>query len=238
MRAEFRHIPMSSAFPKTRKSYTGRSDFAAGTNISDLSLVRCAQSGERRAFDRLVLKYRPRVVKLAMRYTRNPADAEDATQETFIRAYRGLQHFRCESRFYTWLYRIASNCARNLLKARGRDLLIGADDLADDHNSAHPPARLQELETPEELTLTDDVRGMVNATLDSLSEEHRRVITLREIDGLSYKEIASAMSIPVGTVRSRVFRARDLIDRQLRRVYDGGLGRHTVQRLAHARSGS
>jgi RNA polymerase sigma-70 factor (ECF subfamily) len=163
-----------------------------------------------------------------MRYTGNPADAEDATQETFIKAYRGLQHFRCESAFYTWLYRIASNCARNLLKARGRDLLNSAVDVSDEHNSAHPPARLQELETPEDLTLTDDIRGMVNATLEGLSEEHRTVITLREIDGLSYKDIASAMSIPVGTVRSRVFRARDLIDHQLRRVYDGGLGRHTV----------
>jgi RNA polymerase sigma-70 factor, ECF subfamily len=228
----------SAATLRTPRAQGPSSDFSAGANVSDLSLVRCAQSGEIRAFDRLVLKYRPRVVELAMRYTRNSADAEDATQETFIKAYGGLRNFRCESAFYTWLYRIASNCARNLLKARGRDLLNGADDLADAHNSAHPPTRLQELETPEELTLTDDVRGMVNATLDSLSEEHRRVITLREIDGLSYKEIASAMSIPVGTVRSRVFRARDLIDRQLRRVYDGGLGRHTVQRLPHARSGS
>jgi RNA polymerase sigma-70 factor (ECF subfamily) len=228
----------SAATLRTPGAQGQSSDFSAGANVSDLSLVRCAQSGEIRAFDRLVLKYRPRVVELAMRYTRNSADAEDAAQETFIKAYGGLRNFRCESAFYTWLYRIASNCARNLLKARGRDLLNGADDLADDHNSAHPPTRLQELETPEELTLTDDVRGMVNATLDSLSEEHRRVITLREIDGLSYKEIASAMSIPVGTVRSRVFRARDLIDRQLRRVYDGGLGRHTVQRLPHARSGS
>src|SRR6266403_5243152 len=126
---------MSSAFPKTRKSYTGRSDFAAGTSISDLSLVRCAQSGERRAFDQLVLKYRPRVVELAMRYTRNLADAEDATQETFIRAYRGLRHFRCESRFYTWLYRIASNCAKNLLKARRRNPFKHAIDFSDHHQA-------------------------------------------------------------------------------------------------------
>jgi RNA polymerase sigma-70 factor, ECF subfamily len=227
---------MSSALPKTRRSYTGRSDFTAGTQISDLSLVRCAQSGERRAFDRLVLKYRPRVVELAMRYTRNRADAEDATQETFIRAYRGLQHFRCESRFYTWLFRIASNCAGNLLKARGRDLLNSTIGISDDHTAGHPATRLRELDTPEELMVTDEIRGMVNATLERLSEEHRTVITLREIDGLSYKDIASAMSIPVGTVRSRVFRARDLIDHQLRRVYDGGLGRHGVQWSPHARS--
>jgi RNA polymerase sigma-70 factor (ECF subfamily) len=223
----------SAAILGTPQTHAPCSDFSAGANISDLSLVRCAQSGESRAFDRLVLKYRPRVVELAMRYTRNSADAEDATQETFIKAYGGLRHFRCESAFYTWLYRIASNCARNLLKARGRDLLNGADDFADDRNFAH---RLHELETPEELTLTDDIRAMVAATLESLSEEHRTVITLREIDGLSYKDIASRMSIPVGTVRSRVFRARDLIDHQLRRVYDGGLGRHGAQRSSHARS--
>jgi RNA polymerase sigma-70 factor (ECF subfamily) len=108
---------------------------------SDLSLVRSAQSGEIRAFDRLVLKYRARVVELAMRYTRNSADAEDAAQEAFIRAYRGLQQFRCESAFYTWLYRIASNCARNLLKARSRDLINGTVELPDEQNAADPPAR-------------------------------------------------------------------------------------------------
>jgi RNA polymerase sigma-70 factor (ECF subfamily) len=202
-------------------------DFATNPSISDLSLVRCAQSGESRAFDRLVLKYRARVVELAMRYTRNSADAEDATQETFLKAYRGLRHFRCESAFYTWLYRIASNCARNLLKARRRDLLHKTIDFTDYNNAVRHPTRLRELATPEELALTADTRGMVNAALDGLSEEHRTAITLREIDGLSYRQIASAMAVPIGTVRSRVFRARDLIDCKLRRVHDGGLGRHT-----------
>jgi RNA polymerase sigma-70 factor (ECF subfamily) len=210
---------------------------AASPVLSDLSLVRCAQSGEVRAFDRLVLKYRSRIVELAMRYTRNPADAEDATQETFIKAYRALRHFRGDSAFYTWLYRIASNCSRNILKARRRDLLNNAIDFSDYHNAARQPARLRELATPEELALTTDIRGMVNAALEGLSEEHRTVITLREIDGLSYQEIASAMSIPVGTVRSRVFRARDLIDHKLRRVHDGGLGRHTPQRSHYTGSG-
>jgi RNA polymerase sigma-70 factor (ECF subfamily) len=203
--------------------------FAAGTIRNDLSLVRCAQSGEVRAFDQLVLKYRPRIVELAMRYTRNPADAEDATQETFIKAYRGLRHFRCDSAFYTWLYRIASNCARNALKARRRDFLNNTIDFSEFRNSVRHPTRLRDLATPEELALTADIRGTVNSALDGLSEEHRAVITLREIDGLSYQEIASAMSIPVGTVRSRVFRARDLIDHELRRVYDAGLGRHPVR---------
>src|SRR5580658_8466715 len=127
---------MSSSCPQAHRSYAGRSDLTAGTNISDLSLVRSAQSGEIWAFDQLVLKYRARVVELAMRYTRNSADAEDATQEAFIRAYRGLKHFRCESAFYTWLYRIASNCARNLLKMRARDLLSGTIGLPED-NAAH-----------------------------------------------------------------------------------------------------
>jgi RNA polymerase sigma-70 factor, ECF subfamily len=202
---------------------------AASGNLSDLSLVRCAQSGERRAFDRLVLKYRTRIVDLAMRYTRNRADAEDATQETFIKAYRGLRHFRCDSSFYTWLYRIASNCARNLLKARRRDLSKNAADFSGHHGAVRHPKRLWDLATPEELALTADIRGMASAALEGLSEEYRTAILLREIDGLSYQQIASAMSIPVGTVRSRVFRARNIIDHQLRLVHDGGLGRHTPQ---------
>jgi len=200
---------------------------AASANLSDQSLVRHAQSGERQAFDRLVLKYRSRIVKLAMRYTRNRADAEDATQETFIKAYRGLRHFRSDSAFYTWLYRIASNCARNLLKARRRDSFENVIDLSDFHHAVRHPTRLWDLATPEELALTADIREMANATLEGLSEEQRTVITMREIDGCSYQQIASAMSIPLGTVRSRVFRARNIIDRELRRVHDGGLGRHS-----------
>jgi RNA polymerase sigma-70 factor (ECF subfamily) len=205
--------------------------FAAGSILNDLGLVQRAQSGEGWAFDRLVLKYRPRIVELAMRYTHNPADAEDAAQEAFIKAYRGLRHFRGDSAFYTWLYRIASNCARNVLKARRRDLLKNTIDFEEFRNAARHPARLRDLATPEELALTADIRGTVDSALDGLSEEHRTVITLREIDGLSYQEIASAMSVPVGTVRSRVFRARDFIDRKLRRVHDGGLGRNTAAGL-------
>jgi RNA polymerase sigma-70 factor (ECF subfamily) len=209
---------------------------AANANPSDQSLVRCAQSGERRAFDRLVLKYRSRIVELAMRYTRNRADAEDATQETFIKAYRGLRRFRSDSAFYTWLYRIASNCARNLLKARRRDSIKNAVDFSDYRHAVRHPTRLWDLATPEELALTADIRGMTNAALEGLSKEQRTAIMLREIDGFSYQQIAAAMSIPVGTVRSRVFRARDIIDHELRRVHDGGLGRHTPQRPRYAGS--
>jgi RNA polymerase sigma-70 factor (ECF subfamily) len=218
---------MPSAYPHA---------FAASANLSDQSLVRCAQSGDAGAFDRLVLKYRSRIVELAMRYTRNRADAEDATQETFIKAYRGLRHFRCESAFYTWLYRIASNCARNLLKARRRDSLKKTIDFSDYQHAVRHPTRLWDLATPEELALTADVRGMASAALEGLSEEHRTAIVLREIDGLSYQQIAAAMSTPVGTVRSRVFRARDLIDQKLRHVHDGGLGRHTPHRTRDAGS--
>jgi RNA polymerase sigma-70 factor, ECF subfamily len=203
-------------------------------NLSDQYLVRCAQSGERRAFDGLVLKYRSRIVELAMRYTRNRADAEDATQETFIKAYRGLRHFRSDSAFYTWLYRIASNCARNLLKARSRDSFNNVADYSDCRHAVRHPTRLWDLATPEELALTADIRAMANTTLEGLSEEQRTAIILREIDGLSYQQIASAMAIPVGTVRSRVFRARNIIDHELRRVHDGGLGRNAPQRLRYA----
>jgi RNA polymerase sigma-70 factor (ECF subfamily) len=227
---------MSSAYPKTRSSITEGPDLGSGAQVSDLTLVRSAQSGESQAFDRLVLRYRSRVVELAMRYTRNRADAEDATQEAFIRAYGGLKHFRCESTFYTWLYRIASNCARSLLKTRGRDLPSSTIDTADGDTAVHHQSRLLGVETPEELWLTDDIREVVNAALESLSEEYRAVITLREIDGLSYKDIASAISIPIGTVRSRVFRARDIIDHQLRQVYDAGLGRPSAQRRRTAAS--
>jgi RNA polymerase sigma-70 factor (ECF subfamily) len=209
---------------------------AASANLSDQSLVRRAQSGERGAFDRLVLKYRSRIVELAMRHTRNRADAEDATQETFIKAYRGLRNFRCDSAFYTWLYRIASNCASHLLKARRRDSSKYAIDYPDYHHAVRHPTRLWDLATPEELALTAEIRGMANAAFEGLSDEQRTAITLREIDGLSYQQIASAMSIPIGTVRSRVFRARDLVDHRLRRVHDGGLGRRTPQRSLYAGS--
>jgi RNA polymerase sigma-70 factor (ECF subfamily) len=193
---------------------------------SELSLVLRAQSGESAAFNQLVRKYRPRVVKLALRYTHNICDAEDAAQEAFVKAYRGLPHFRRECTFYTWLHRIAINSAKNVLMARDRDPMSGAVGLPDDSSSTGYATHQQELDTPEELTRVDDIRGMVNATLEALPETYRTAIILREIDGLSYREIAATMAIPLGTVRSRVFRARDVIDHKLRQVSDGGLGRH------------
>jgi RNA polymerase sigma-70 factor, ECF subfamily len=194
---------------------------------TDLQLVRCAQSGETAAFNQLVIKYRPRVVQLAMGFTDNAADAEDVAQEAFISAFRGLRHFRCESTFYTWLHRIAINTARGALRSRNREHVDSITDLPNAYDVAHDPARLRDSDTPEALTVTDDVRGMVDVSLAALSETHRAAITLREIDGLTYKEIAAAMAVPVGTVRSRVFRARNFMDRQLRQVCAGGLGRQS-----------
>jgi RNA polymerase sigma-70 factor (ECF subfamily) len=156
---------------------------------------------------------------------RNTADAEDAAQETFIKAYRGLKQFRGECAFYTWLYRIAINSAKNALRVRDRDRVGSTLDLQDARWAAEHATRLQELETPEALTFADDICGIVNAALEALPEALRTAVMLREIDHLSYEEIAAAMATPVGTVRSRVFRARDVIHHQLRRVSDGGLGR-------------
>lgn len=204
------------------------------SDSSDSGLVCRAQLGERGAFDLLVLRYQRRVFKLTLRYTRNPADAEDASQEAFIKAYRGLRRFRGECSFYTWLHRIAINCAKNVLTARARDPLVSTFVVPDDDAAAEVAACLRELETPEDLTLTNDMRGVVNAALEALPEAHRTAIIAREIDGLTYEEIAAAMTTPVGTVRSRIFRAREMIDRQLRTVFDGGLGRRGRRRPAAA----
>jgi RNA polymerase sigma-70 factor (ECF subfamily) len=216
--------------PKQHQSNTTRSDIAPDANTGDVSLVRRAQSGERGAFDLLVIKYQRKIISLAMRYTRSPADAEDVSQETFIKAYRGLKHFRCESAFYTWLHRIAINSAKTFLLARARDSAVFASDAFNTNGNGDSPTRLWEMETPEGLSFTDDVHGMVNATLESLSSGHRTAIMLREIYGLSYAAIARKMGIPIGTVRSRVFRAREYLDQQLRQVFDGGLGRRMRRR--------
>src|SRR5580704_3666682 len=137
----------------------------ARTDTSDLSLVRRAQSGESGAFDQLVLKYRTRVLKLAMRYTRNLDDAEDSTQETFINAFRGVKQFRCECAFYTWLHRIAINSAKRARSARARDPVGSTVDLQEDHEAANLAPCLRDLETPEELALAEDIRAIVNSTL-------------------------------------------------------------------------
>ena len=192
---------------------------------ADLSLVRRVQAGERGAYDLLVLKYQHKVVKLVMRYVRNPADAEDVAQEAFVKAYRALPQFRGDSAFYTWLYRIAINTAKNALVSRER-LPVGYELDAPGHeDNADMSGRLRDPDTPEGLALSEEIRNIVHAAIGALPEDLRTAIVLRELEGLSYEEISAAMSCPVGTVRSRIFRAREAIDGKLREVFDGGLGR-------------
>jgi RNA polymerase sigma-70 factor (ECF subfamily) len=194
-------------------------------DVSDLSLVRRVQRGDKGAFDALVLKYQHKLVKLVMRYVRNPAEAEDIAQEAFIKAYRALPQFRGDSAFYTWLYRIAINTAKNAVVSRDRSPIEYDLDRNNTEESYDMQGRMKDSETPEGLVLTDEIRSTVNAAIDGLPEDLRTAIVLRELEGLSYEEIAAAMDCPVGTVRSRIFRAREAIDRRLRDVFEGGLGR-------------
>jgi RNA polymerase sigma-70 factor (ECF subfamily) len=194
-------------------------------DVSDLSLVRRVQRGDKGAFDALVLKYQHKLVKLVMRYVRNPAEAEDIAQEAFIKAYRALPQFRGDSAFYTWLYRIAINTAKNAVVSRDRSPIEYDLDRNSSDESYDMQARMKDPDTPEGLVLTDEIRSTVNAAIDALPEDLRTAIVLRELEGLSYEEIATAMDCPVGTVRSRIFRAREAIDKRLREVFEGGLGR-------------
>jgi RNA polymerase sigma-70 factor (ECF subfamily) len=198
---------------------------AMSADASDISLVRRVQRGDKGAFDALVLKYQHKVVKLVMRYVRSPAEAEDIAQEAFIKAYRALPQFRGDSAFYTWLYRIAINTAKNAVVSRDRSPIDFDLDLQNPDESYEMHGRLKDDETPEALAMTDEIRTTVNSAIDALPEDLRTAIVLRELEGLSYEEIAATMDCPVGTVRSRIFRAREAIDRRLREVFEGGLGR-------------
>ena len=194
-----------------------------GADTGDLSLVRRVQKGDKSAFDALVLKYQHKVLKLVQRYVRDPAEAEDVTQDAFIKAYRALPGFRGDSAFYTWLYRIAINTAKNaLVSSRRRPMTYDFDG---EGNGPDLSQRLRDPDTPERLLLTDEIRATVNRAIDNLPEDLRTAIVLRELEGLSYEDIARTMDCPVGTVRSRIFRAREAIDRHLKVVFEGGLGR-------------
>ena len=195
------------------------------SDTGDLSLVRRVQRGDKSAFDLLVRKYQHKVVKLVMRYMRDPADAEDVAQEAFIKAYRALPQFRGDSAFYTWLYRIAINTAKNAIVSRGRSPIDYDLDLQNPEESYEAQSRLADTATPEALVLTEEIRSIVNAAIGALPEDLRTAIVLRELEGMSYEEIAASMDCPVGTVRSRIFRAREAIDRKLAEVFEGGLGR-------------
>jgi len=182
-----------------------------GNKADDQRLVERAQQGDKRAFDLLVLKYQHKIVKLIMRYVRDPAEALDVSQEAFIKTYRALPKFRGDSAFYTWLYRIAINTAKNHLVAAKRRPVDFEVDLQDPE-SYEINARLQDNDTPERIAQREELRETVEDAIAGLPEELRVAIVLREIEGMSYEEIARAMECPVGTVRSRIFRAREAID--------------------------
>lgn len=186
---------------------------------ADQELVKRARAGDRRAFDLLVLKYQQKVANLIGRYLRDPTEVLDVTQDAFIKAYRALPGFRGESAFYTWLYRIAVNTVKNHLVAQGRR--PPNDDVdAEMAEQMDLGARLRDVATPERELLGDEIARTVQRALDQLPDELRTAIVLREFEGMSYEEIATAMSCPIGTVRSRIFRAREAIDKQLRPLLD------------------
>ncbi|AXT46202.1 MULTISPECIES: RNA polymerase sigma factor RpoE [Chromobacterium] len=186
----------------------------------DQQLVERAQRGEKRAFDLLVAKYQRRLARLLSRFIRDGADIEDVTQEAFIKAYRALPSFRGESAFYTWLYRIGINTAKNFLSASGRRPVVNSEIEDEDGESFDMASQLPDLNTPETELMNKEILATVNAAVEALPEELRTAISLREMDGLSYDEIAKVMDCPIGTVRSRIFRAREAIAAELRPLLD------------------
>lgn len=181
---------------------------------SDKKLVKRVQRGDKGAFDLLVLKYQHKIVNLVMRYVRDPELALDITQEAFIKAYRALPRFRGDSAFYTWMYRIAVNTAKNHLAAQRRRPMNVELDLQDpEQYDLH--ANLKETDTPEAITLSNELQETVERAIAALPEDLRTAIILRELEGMSYEEIAQTMECPVGTVRSRIFRARDAIGKKV-----------------------
>jgi len=181
----------------------------------DQELVARVQRGDKSAFDLLVRKYQHKIAKLVSRYVYDRSEVEDVTQEAFIKAYRAIAGFRGESAFYTWLYRIAINTAKNYLVSQGRRLPTTDVD-SEEAETADDASGLREIATPESSVLTSEIAQTVMNVMNALPDDLRTAITLREIDGLSYDEIAAVMDCPIGTVRSRIFRAREAIDKELK----------------------
>jgi RNA polymerase sigma-70 factor (ECF subfamily) len=186
----------------------------------DRQLVERAQSGDKRAFELLVEKYQRKLARLLSRFIRDPAEVEDVTQEAFIKAYRALPAFRGDSAFYTWLYRIGINTAKNYLMAMGRRAPTSTEVEADEAEGFEEGEQLRDINTPESVLLSNEIAETVNSTIEALPEELRTAIQLREIEGMSYEDIAQVMNCPIGTVRSRIFRAREAIAAQLRPLLD------------------
>jgi len=185
----------------------------------DQELVQRVQQGDKSAFDLLVIKYQHKIVHLVNRYVKDPSEAQDVAQDAFIKAYRALGDFRGDSAFYTWLYRIAINTAKNYLLSRSRRHFDYEIDVQDAEQVENAP-QLKDIETPENLLMNEQIVAVIKAAIEKLPEEMRVAITLREFEGMSYEEIAEAMDCPIGTVRSRIFRAREAIDQKLNPLLD------------------
>jgi len=185
----------------------------------DQELVLRVQQGDKKAFDMLVLKYQHKIIQLVNRYIKDPSESQDVAQEAFVKAYRALGSFRGDSAFYTWLYRIAINTAKNYLVSRSRRNTLYEVDIQDAEAIENAP-QLQGMETPERVLLNEEIIETIKSAIDNLPEEMRIAIMLREFEGMSYEEIAQAMDCPVGTVRSRIFRAREAIDNKLNPLLD------------------
>ncbi|TDY34841.1 RNA polymerase sigma factor RpoE [Janthinobacterium sp. 75] len=186
----------------------------------DQLLVERVQAGDKRAFDVLVSKYQRRLMRLVSRLVHDPAEAEDVVQETFIKAYRALRHFRGDAAFYTWLYRIGINTAKNYLVTQGRRAATSCDADAEQAESFDDGTKLRDNNTPESVLASKQIAVTVNAAMEVLPIELRTAIVLREIEGLSYEEISEIMACPIGTVRSRIFRAREVIAEKLKPLLD------------------
>lgn len=186
----------------------------------DQLLVERVQAGDKRAFDLLAQKYQRRLMRLLSRIVRDPAEAEDVVQETFIKAYRALRHFRGDSAFYTWLYRIGINTAKNFLVTQGRRTPTSTETDAERAEAFDDGDHLRDINTPESVLASKQIAQTVNAAMDALPVDLRTAIALREIEGLSYEEISDIMACPIGTVRSRIFRAREVIAEKLKPLLD------------------
>ena len=186
-----------------------------GTNLLDAELVKRVQAGDSGAFDILVLRYQHKVINLVGRFVSDHAECQDIAQDAFIKAFRAIGSFRGDSQFYTWLYRIAANTAKNFLASRARKSPAYSVDV-EDAEHFEGESGLKEYTNPENMLLTGEIEATVFSAIEKLPEDLKSAITLREIDGLSYEEIANVMDCPIGTVRSRIFRARDVIDKELR----------------------
>ncbi|MPQ57941.1 RNA polymerase sigma factor RpoE [Duganella sp. FT27W] len=186
----------------------------------DQMLVDRVRAGDKQAFDMLVAKYQRRLMRLLSRIVHDPVEAEDVVQETFIKAYRALRHFRGDSAFYTWLYRIGINTAKNFLATQGRRTPTSTETDAEHAEGFSDGDNLRDINTPESMLASKQIAQTVNAAMDALPLDLRTAIALREIEGLSYEEISDIMACPIGTVRSRIFRAREVIAEKLKPLLD------------------